>query len=64
MADISRRDGGVLCLRASCDKKAEPQCEPGEILLAGVQPEDDLLGGGGCTDACKRWVGLESQVGG
>ena len=64
MVNISRRNGVVLCPRASSDTRAEPQWEFGDILLAGVQPEDDLHGAGGSTDACKRWVGLESQVGG
>ena len=41
----------MLCPRAS---RAESQCEPGNGLLAGVQPEDDLSGGGDRTDACKR----------
>ena len=54
----------MICPRASRDTRAEQQCEPGDSLLAGVQPEDDLHKGGGCTDACQMWVGLESQVGG
>ena len=32
----------MLCPRASSDTRAEPQCEPGDSLLAEVQPEDYL----------------------
>ena len=46
MANISRRHGGVLYSRTPSDTRAEPQCEIGDILLAGVHPEDDLHGGG------------------
>ena len=62
MANISERNGGVLCPRASSDTSAEPQCEPGDILLAGVKPEDDLHGGGGRTDACKK-MGWPEELG-
>ena len=31
---------------------------PGDVLPAEVQPEDDLHGGRGRTDAYQRWFGL------
>ena len=64
MANISRSNGGVFHPRTPSDMRAEPQCESRDILLAGVQPENDLHGGGSRTNARKRRVGLESPVGG
>ena len=60
----SRRNGGVLYPRTPGDTRAEPQRESRDIFLEGVQLEVDLQGGGSHTNACKRWVSLESSVGG
>ena len=63
MANISRKNGGLLHPITPSDTRAEPQCESRDILLAGVQPEDDLHGGESRTNAHKRRVGLKSWVG-
>ena len=64
MANISGRNGGVLCPRAPSDTRIESQCEPGDVLPADVQTKDDLHGGEGRVDACKIWFGLKSKAGG
>ena len=64
MANIYRRNGGVLYPRTPGDTRAEPQCESRDIRLVGLQPDNDQHGGGSHTYARKRCVGLEGLVGG
>ena len=46
MANISRRNGGILYLRTITDQRTESQCKSRNILLDKVQTEDKLHGGG------------------
>ena len=44
-------------------QRTESQSTSRNILLNEAQSEDQLHGGGSCTNACKRWVSIESPVG-
>ena len=65
MANISRRNGGVLSpIEPQVIQGLSHSVNLGDSLLAEVQTEGDLHVGGSYTNARKRQVGLESPVGG